>query len=191
MVVVSGCRSRHGARRVERSGTVARGRFQSWQQTAYNRSIASPVYADGVIVAPYDRGTTLTAISLDGEVLWRDDAISADVPTPAAVDGKGIRLQRQGATRVFGSQDGPRIVVRRDRQEPKCLQFLAHPGGRAFVPGAGGWNGLCLSTPQVIMPVVATNQVEGFTVATPVFVNGKILMRTADHLYCIGRPANE
>ena len=34
--------------------------------------------------------------------------------------------------------------------------------------------------------IVATNELNEFTVATPVFVDGKILIRTSEHLYCIG-----
>jgi outer membrane protein assembly factor BamB len=33
-----------------------------------------------------------------------------------------------------------------------------------------------------------SNELEGeFVVATPVFVDGRILIRTRDHLYCIGK----
>ena len=36
--------------------------------------------------------------------------------------------------------------------------------------------------------VIATNSLnDEFTVATPVLVDGKILLRTYEHLYCIGK----
>src|SRR4029077_14028316 len=59
------------------------------------RSIASAVVADGIVVAPYARGATLTAIRLGGHgdvtqshVVWSKNDLGADVPTPAALDGK-------------------------------------------------------------------------------------------------------
>ena len=36
---------------------------------------------------------------------------------------------------------------------------------------------------------VESNELGEFTVATPVFLNGQILLRTTEHLYCIGKSA--
>src|SRR5690606_23450606 len=59
------------------------------------RSIASPIVADGIAVAPYARGSTLTAIRLGGSgdvteshVIWKKEGISSDVPTPAVANGR-------------------------------------------------------------------------------------------------------
>jgi len=35
--------------------------------------------------------------------------------------------------------------------------------------------------------VIATNSLDEFITATPVFADGQILLRTFDHLYCIGK----
>jgi outer membrane protein assembly factor BamB len=150
------------------------------------RSIASPVYSDGVIVAPYARGNTLTAVSLDGEVLWRNEEISADVPTPVAVDGKVYLCTDKGriacvdlkmGNELWGVETGRRRDV--FSASPVLVGdrlYAAREDGTVFVVSTTGNH-----------DVLATNQVEGFTLATPVFVQGKILVRTADHLYCIGR----
>ena len=37
--------------------------------------------------------------------------------------------------------------------------------------------------------VVAANELGEFTVATPIFSQGQILLRTTEHLYCIGKRA--
>jgi outer membrane protein assembly factor BamB len=155
-------------------------------ENGYNRSIASPVYADGVIVAPYDRGTSLTAISIDGDVLWRGDAISADVPTPAAADGKVYVCNDQGKLVCLDLRTGDElwsVATSKNRNAFSSSPILAgnrlyvvREDAAAFVFDATGNHDL-----------LATNQLEGFTVATPVLVDGKILIRTAEHLYCIGR----
>jgi FkbM family methyltransferase len=57
----------------------------------YFRSIASPVVTDTLVIAPYARGATITAIRRGGSgdvtgthVAWARTDIGADVPTPAA-----------------------------------------------------------------------------------------------------------
>ncbi len=157
--------------------------------SGYNRSIASPVYVDGIIVAPYDRGKTLTAISCDGDVLWRDDAISADVPTPAATDGEIYVCNDEGRLACLDLQTGKeKWSVKTGKHRTAFSSspilagghiYLVREDGTTFVFDASGDHDL-----------LATNRVEGFTVATPVFVNDKILLRTAEHLYCIGRSAD-
>jgi outer membrane protein assembly factor BamB len=152
----------------------------------YNRSIASPVYADGIIVVPYDRGTTLTAISLDGDVLWRDDAISADVPTPAAIEGKVYVCHDKGRIACLDIKSGKQLWSAETPRNRNAFSsspilagnriYLAREDGAVFVIDADSHQWL------------ATNQLDGFTVATPVLVDGKILIRTAEHLYCIGLP---
>ncbi|MFG0261942.1 MAG: PQQ-binding-like beta-propeller repeat protein, partial [Novipirellula sp. JB048] len=62
----------------------------------YFRSIASPVAAGEIVVCPYARGATLTAVNMrqlaEGQgkqaIAWSRDDIGSDVPTPAALDNK-------------------------------------------------------------------------------------------------------
>ena len=60
----------------------------------YFRSIASPVVAGDLVIAPYARGSTLTAVKRGGQgdvttshVAWARKDLGADVPTPAFQDG--------------------------------------------------------------------------------------------------------
>ena len=52
--------------------------------------------------------------------------------------------------------------------------YLLREDGRMFVIENGDKYNL-----------ISKNDLEEFTVATPVFVDGMILIRTAEHLYCI------
>ena len=66
------------------------------EQNAYFRSISSPVALGNIIVCPYARGGTLTAVHMDqliqgkGEdaIAWFRDDLGSDVPTPAADAGR-------------------------------------------------------------------------------------------------------
>ena len=164
----------------------------------YFRSISSSVAGDGIVVAPYARGGTLTAIRLggsgnvtDSHVLWTNPDTSADVPTPLIANG-----------RVFVVRD-----VKKDRGTIDCLDlqtkktiwsgqldqhrmtFRASPvlaDGKLYVTRQDGTI-FVLDAMGDDFKVLATNRVsKEHTIATPVFVDGKILLRTEGHLYLIG-----
>jgi outer membrane protein assembly factor BamB len=150
------------------------------------RSIASPVYADGVIVAPYARGNTLTAVSLEGEELWRNDEFSADVPTPTIADGKVYLSTDKGRIGCVDLKTGEELwSVETGRRRDVFWASPVLVGDRLYATRDDGHVFVVSTTGD--HKVLATNQVEGLTVATPVFVQGKILIRTSDHLYCVGR----
>lgn len=160
----------------------------------YFRSIASPVAADGIVVAPYARGASLTAIRLGGSgdvtkthVLWTKEKIGADVPTPAIMAGKVYLLTDKGELNCLDLQSGSTLwtgQLEKNRNAYSASPILAdgriyltrEDGTTYVVPASGAFR------------LLATNQLEGeLIVATPVFTDGRILIRTAENLYCIGK----
>lgn len=162
-------------------------------QNKYFRSIASPAVGDGMVVAPYARGSKLYGIKLGGSgdvtkshVLWEKEGISSDVPTPIAINGRAYVLTDKGVLACLNSSTGE--VVWESPLEKSRHAFSASPtlagghlyaireDGTAFVAKAGE-----------TFESVATNSLgEDVTViATPVFVDGQILIRTFDGLYWI------
>ncbi|HLJ10291.1 MAG TPA: PQQ-binding-like beta-propeller repeat protein, partial [Planctomycetaceae bacterium] len=158
------------------------------------RSIASPVAADGIVVAPYARGGTLTAIRLGGSgdvtkshIVWSKKLKSeADVPSPALVDGKVYVCGDRGRLSCFDLRTGDELWA--GEVEKHRLAFSASPvvadgriyltreDGKTFVAEQGGR-----------FKLLGANELTGeLVVATPVFVNGRILIRTAERLYSIG-----
>ena len=65
-------------------------------QEQYWRSISSPVADGNIILCPYARGDTLTAVDIESlaegkgkdAILWFRDDLGSDVPTPAAHLGR-------------------------------------------------------------------------------------------------------
>jgi outer membrane protein assembly factor BamB len=163
-------------------------------QNGYFRSISSPVAADGMVVAPYARGNSLTAIRLGGagdvtksHIVWSKRDLGADVPTPAVHEGKLYNCADNGALSCLDMQTGKVIwsgLPEKNRQafssSPVVADgkiYLTREDGKTFVLAQGD-----------AFKVVAANELEGEqVVATPVFVDGRILIRTADRLYCIGK----
>lgn len=162
----------------------------------YFRSIAGPVVWQDVVIAPYARGDTVTGIRLGGSgdvttshVLWQLNDAGADVPTPAAANGRFYVLRDKGATVVCrDAGTGAEIWSRalpRNRNSYSSSPTLA--GGRLYCTREDGVTFVLNADTGAIE---AENPLhEEFTAATPVAVDGQLLIRTFERLYCIGPAA--
>lgn len=163
----------------------------------YFRSIASPAVAEGIVAAPYARGGSLTGVKLGGSgdvtkshVAWQRESesekqkLSADVPTPVAKDGRVYLCTDKGIVHCFDLKTGKTIWSHELEKNRSAYSsspilvgdslYLTREDGKTFVLSVKG-------EPKVI----AENELKESIVATPVFIDGKILFRTFDHLYCI------
>jgi outer membrane protein assembly factor BamB len=171
-----------------RVGGLNPGQNRNW------RSIASPAVAEGIVVAPYARGNSLTAIRLGGDgdvtkthILWSRDDLGADVPTPVAIDGKVYLSRDRGEVACLDLMSGKTLWtgnLPRHRTAYSSSPILA--GGKLYLTRE---DGTCFVLAQGDeFKLLATNTLADGdqTVATPVFVDGQILLRTRQNLYCIG-----
>ncbi|MCA9082134.1 MAG: PQQ-binding-like beta-propeller repeat protein, partial [Planctomycetaceae bacterium] len=85
-------------------------------QEKYFRSISSPVVTGDIVIAPYSRGKTITAIRMGGSgeiskthVLWHKPGPSADVPTPVAADGKVYVCTDKGTVACLEAESGDEL----------------------------------------------------------------------------------
>ena len=163
------------------------------EQNKYFRSIASPAVGDGLVVAPYARGTMLYGIKLGGSgdvtkshVLWEKKDLSSDVPTPILVNGRVYVLTDKGVLACLNASSGE--VVWESPLEKSRHAFSASPtlaGGNLYAIREDGKT--FVSKAGETFESVATNSLgdDVTVVASPVFVDGQILIRTFDGLYCI------
>ena len=169
------------------------------ESNEYFRSISSSVAADGVVVVPYARGGTLTAIQLggsgnvnDSHVLWTNKDTSADVPTPTIANDRVFVVRdvkndrgtvdcldlKTGSTIWSGQLEKHRLTFRASPVLADGKLYVTRQDGTIFVLDALGDS----------FSVLATNKVaDEHTVASPVFVNGKVLLRTQDHIFLISK----
>jgi outer membrane protein assembly factor BamB len=162
-------------------------------QNGYFRSISSVVASDGIVIAPYARGNSVTAIKLGGKgdvtkshVIWQhsSEGAGSDVPTPIAIDGKVYLLHdgRSRSVECLELKTGKQLwsaELPRHRMTFSASPILA--GDRIYVAREDG-------TVFVVKDgkIEAENPLDGdLLVATPVLVDGKILLRTVNQLYCI------
>ncbi|HUE72717.1 MAG TPA: PQQ-binding-like beta-propeller repeat protein [Pirellulaceae bacterium] len=164
------------------------------RQAGNFRSIASAVIEDGVVVAPYARGGTLTAIKLGGSgdvtkshVVWTRDDLGADVPTPAALEGKVYVCGDRGQVSCLDVKTGDTIwtgTVERHRTAYSSSPVIAD--GKLYVTREDGATFVLALGDE--FKLLAKNEIgREQVVATPVFADGLIFLRTRDNLYCIGK----
>jgi outer membrane protein assembly factor BamB len=155
------------------------------------RSIASPVIEGDIILAPYARGESLTAIRTGGSgdvtsthVLWTAE-VAADVPSPVVYEGRvyicGDRYEMSALDLKTGE------VVWQERIPRSNHPFSASPiiaGGHLYCTREDATTFVFKlgQTPEL----VATNSLRENTYATPAFADGRIYLRTSDYLFCIG-----
>ena len=159
----------------------------------YNRSIAGPVVSDGVLIAPCSRGATVTAVKLGGKgdvtkthIAWFKEGLGADVPTPAAIGGKAYVCTDKGRVVCLDVKTGDilsEITLEKHRSAYSASPVLA--GGKVYVTREDGKTFVLDAADG--LKVVGDNDLGEQIVATPVLVDGKILLRTISSLYCIGQ----
>ena len=164
----------------------------------YFRSIASAAVAEGIVVAPYARGDSLTAVRMGGSgdvtkthQLWANTGTAADVPTPAIAAGRVYICRDNGDARGVvdcldlqtgrtiwsGQLPKNRHTFRASPVVADGRVYLTRQDGTVFVVNAGGDKFQLLSENSIA---------DEHTTATPVFIDGRILLRTESHLYLIG-----
>ena len=166
------------------------------KRDAIFRSIASPVLAGDLVIAPYARGNSITAIRRGGSgdvtathVAWVRTDLGSDVPTPAVKDGRLVVCTDRGVVEGLDAASG-RTAWRRELERNRHA-YSASPvvvDGRVIVTREDG-RSTVLAWPgpgAADAALVGEGSVDEMVVATPVCVDGRIFLRTHDSLWCIG-----
>ena len=150
---------------------------------------------DDLIIAPYARGGTLTAIRrggsgdvTDSHVAWVRKDLGADVPTPAASDGRLVVCTDKGTVACLDAATGKTLW---QEELPKHRNaYSSSPvvvDGRVILTREDGVSWLLTLPAAGAAPaLVGEASLDEMTVATPVCVDGRIYLRTHDSLWCVG-----
>ena len=157
------------------------------------RSISSPVVSDDLVIAPYARGATTSAVRLGGQgdvttthLAWAKEKLGADVPTPVAYQGKVFVCGDKGQLTCVDAKTGNEVWT--GTLEKNRNGFTASPtvaGGKLYVVREDGKT-FVLDTGNEFKIIAENELADAYAIATPVFVDGQIFLRTLTHLYCIG-----
>lgn len=157
----------------------------------YFRSIASPVIAGDLILCPYSRGSTLTAVrselglSDEQRLAWRVK-FGADVPTPAFHGGRVYLLSDKGAVTCMDPQSGQAVwkeTLPKSNKVYSSSPLIA--GGHLYCTREDAVTFVLGGLEEGKPRIVSQNELEGIAVASPIAVDGRIYLRTYETLFCI------
>ena len=150
------------------------------------RIVATPIAVGERLFVP-SRVSPLLALSVPPkgapEVAWSLDR-GTDVPSPVADGGRLYVVNDRGILRRFDTSTGAEIggPMRLAEGTQSASPVLAD--GKLY---AINENGVTTVVALAGEPrIVAENALSGFTLASPAIAGGRIYLRTAEHLYCIG-----
>lgn len=160
------------------------------------RVIASAVETDGVVVVPYARGEMLAGVKPGGEgditdsaFLWKK-SLGSDAASPVAKDGRVLVLGDIGRTRgtvtCLDAKSGEELWSERLPRAPQV--FYASPlvaGDRFYCLREDGMLFQAKIGEQGLEELAEVELGEN-TIASPVPVGGRLLVRGDKHLMCFG-----
>ncbi len=155
-------------------------------------AVASPVIAGDVAVVPYGRGMRLHGIRLTGSGdvtatarLWARDDTGSFCPTPAECKGKVYLLRDRGEIECIEPVTGKTLWA--GKLPPKGASYYASPtvaGGKLYAAREDGL--VYVVGIEGKFEVLSANDMGERVVASPVPVDGRLLIRGEKHLFCIG-----
>lgn len=158
------------------------------------RIVASPVVVEGMIIAP-TRRTPLLALRGGGNgdvteshLVWKwDRQGSPDVPTPVS-DGRHLYMaDDRGALTCVDLQSGESVWGPEDLGIGSVSASPVLADGKLFVISESAECAVVRAGGDY--KLLGRNQLDGtFTLSTPAATGRHLFIRTATHLYCIGKP---
>jgi outer membrane protein assembly factor BamB len=154
------------------------------------RIVASPIIFDNIIYAP-TRIRPLLALKAGGRgditsshVLW-STANGPDVPTPVT-DGKYFYVVNdRGVMFCLDAKTGAEVYA---QQRIKSGTYSGSPvlaDGKIYVTNEDGLTTVVAAGPK--FEVLAENPLNEYVLSSPAISDGQIFIRTAQHLYAIGK----
>ena len=157
------------------------------------RVIASPLVSDGMIFAP-TRVKPFLAFKAGGSgdittshLAWKwTEKGSPDVPTPVS-DGERLYMaDDQGAITCVNAKTGERIYGPEQTGIGRTSASPILADGKIYLTSESAETAVVEAGPK--FRLIAKNSLDGtYTLSTPAFVDGEIILRTGTHLYCISK----
>ncbi len=155
------------------------------------RTIASALVVDDIVLVP-SRRRPFIAFRTDGKgdvtdskKLWSTD-YGPDVPTPTSDGERLYIIEDRGIALSLRVRDGS-TVWDRTRIEPGT--YSASPllaDGKIYAISEDGTTTVLRAGDD--FEILAVNRLDDYTLASPAAAGNRLFIRTAEYLYCIGRP---
>ena len=157
-------------------------------------TVASPVISAGIAVVPYGRGERLAGIRLGGKGdvtathrLWTVKGNGTFVPTPAASGGEVFILRDKGQVVCLDSKTGrTKWSGRMPKHRAKYYSSPLVAGGNMYAAREDGV--VVVARLGKNFEVLSENDMGERMIASPVPIDGRLLLRGEKALYCIAKP---
>ncbi len=162
------------------------------------RTVGSSVAADGVVIAAAGDGSGargMIAVKLGGKgdvtsknLVWEKDRDTPYVPCVLAYQGHLYTIHDQGVARCYETRTGK--VVWEKQLNLKIMSSPVLIDGKVYAAGEKGDVVVYAAAPDGCK-VVARNPLGELVYSTPAVANGRLYIRGAKHLFCIGKASGE
>ena len=156
------------------------------------RVVPSPTVRDGMIFAP-TRKIPLLAFRAGGQGdistsrlawSWTDPRTAPDVPSPVSDGPRFYMASDNGTLTCLDAKTGTVIYGPEDTGIGRTWASPILADGKIYLTGQTGETAVIQAGPTY--KLLAKNALDGsYTLSTPAFVDGEIILRTGTHLYCL------
>jgi len=155
-----------------------------WQCQAFqgNRVISGPTLAGDTVFAVEGMRGKLLAVKVGGEVLWKYAGSTPDAPTPVAVNGLVFLATNAGVAVCLDAATGQEVWKERLGNGFRATPLVS--GNKVYYLTLQGRTVIVEAARQ--FKVVARNDLDEETHASPAAAGGDLFIRTRLHLYRIG-----
>lgn len=156
------------------------------------RVVPSPTVRDGMIFAP-TRKIPLLAFRAGGKGdistsqlawTWTDQRNAPDVPSPVSDGARFYMAADNGTLTCLDAKTGAVIYGPEDTGIGRTWASPIIADGKIYLTGQTGETAVIHAGPTY--KLIGKNALDGsYTLCTPAFVDGEIIIRTGTHLYCV------
>lgn len=141
----------------------------------------SPCSGDGVIYAANEYAKLMAINGADGSILWEAADYLPEVSSPVVVGGRVYIATSYGVLAAFDAKTGELKGEKELNMELYSSPMVVD--GKIYIIGTGGQVRVMAANDE--LTDVASFETGEQTYATPAFVDGKIVIRTEQSIYCV------
>lgn len=158
---------------------------ENWKiDCTYGEVGPSVAYADSIVFA-CNEYAKLVAIKIGDkpEIIWENDELLSDVPSPVATDKLMFLATSYGVVVCYDAKTGEKYWEKEFNNGFYSSPMLVN--GKIFLTDRQGITHIFAADKQY--KAIGSNPLGEKSDCTPAFVDGNIYLRGTDHLFCIGK----
>ncbi|MDR2937317.1 MAG: PQQ-binding-like beta-propeller repeat protein [Prevotellaceae bacterium] len=157
---------------------------ENWKTSCFSGEVAaSPSYSNGIVFGASEYAKLVALDAASGKQLWEQSEFMPDVSSSLAVNGFLFLATGYGAVAAYDAKTGESIFT-----QDFGGQFYASPmyaDGKIYLFDTDGMAYIFEASKEIkLLNSFATGLSAS---STPAFTDGKMVVRTAGKLYCVGK----